>query len=84
MKRVLKTDKYCIVFVADYRIGKKRIILPLHADIINIMCDINLNLFDIYIWRYYRSGVFRSFGKKPYQAMNIHSYILVFHKPNLD
>jgi hypothetical protein len=26
-------------------------------------------------------GRFRPFGAKPYQAMNVHSYILVFHKP---
>jgi hypothetical protein len=37
-------------------------------------------LLDLYVWRYYRSGGFRPFGAKPYQAMNVHSYILVFHK----
>lgn len=78
----LKKDGYCVIFVADYRIGASRKILPLHADVINIMREIGLTLFDIYIWRYYRSGGFRPFGKKPFQAMNIHTYILVFHKPD--
>jgi len=39
-------------------------------------------LFDTYIWRYYRSGGFRPFGRRPFQAMNLHSYILVFYKPD--
>jgi len=81
MWRTLKKDKYCVVFVADYRIGASRKILPVHSDVINIMRDLGFTLFDLYIWRYYRSGGFRPFGKKPFQAMNIHSYILVFHKP---
>jgi hypothetical protein len=46
------------------------------------MRDLGLTLFDTYIWRYYRSGGFRPFGKRPFQAMNVHTYILVFHKPN--
>ena len=82
MYRVLKKDKYCVIFVADYRVGASRKILPVHSDVINIMRDLGFNLFDLYIWRYYRSGGFRPFGKKPFQAMNIHSYILVFHKPD--
>jgi DNA modification methylase len=82
MARVLKKDKYCVILVADYRIGASRKILPIHADVINIMQELGLTLFDLYIWRYYRSGGFRPFGKKPFQAMNVHSYILVFHKPN--
>ena len=82
MHRVLKKDKYCVVFVADYRVGASRKILPVHADVINVMRNLGFTLFDLYIWRYYRSGGFRPFGKKPFQAMNIHSYILVFHKPN--
>lgn len=81
MWRVLRSDKYCVIFVADYRIGASRKILPVHSDVINIMRDIGFTLFDIYIWRYYRSGGFRPFGKKPFQAMNVHSYILVFYKP---
>ena len=81
MYRVLKKDKYCVIFVADYRVAASRKILPVHADVINIMRDLGFTLFDLYIWRYYRSGGFRPFGKKPFQAMNIHSYILVFHKP---
>ena len=82
MWRTLRKDKYCVVFVADYRIGASRKILPVHSDVISIMRDMGFTLFDLYIWRYYRSGGFRPFGKKPFQAMNIHSYILVFHKPN--
>lgn len=82
MWRTLKKDKYCVVFVADYRVGASRKILPVHSDVISIMRDMGFTLFDLYIWRYYRSGGFRPFGKKPFQAMNIHSYILVFHKPN--
>ena len=39
------------------------------------------DLFDLYVWRYYRSGGFRPLGAKPYQAKNVHSYIFVFHKP---
>jgi hypothetical protein len=46
------------------------------------MRNLGLILFDTYIWRYYRSGGFRPFGKRPFQAMNVHTYILVFHKPN--
>lgn len=80
MWRVLKWDKYCVIFVCDYRIGAARKILPLHSDVIQIMRDIGFTLFDIYIWRYYRSGGFRPFGARPYQAMGLHSYILVFHK----
>jgi DNA modification methylase len=80
--RVLKKDKYCVIFVADYRIGASRKILPIHADVINIMQKFGFSLFDLFIWRYYRSGGFRPFGKKPFQAMNVHSYILVFHKPD--
>jgi len=79
---VLKKDGYCTIFVADYRIGASRKILPLHADVINIMRDLGMTLFDTFIWRYYRSGGFRPFGKRPFQAMNVHTYILVFHKPN--
>ncbi len=82
MWRVLKKDNYCVIFVADYRIGASRKILPVHSDVINIMSDLGFTLFDLFIWRYYRSGGFRPFGKKPFQAMNVHSYILVFHKPN--
>lgn len=82
MVNVLKKDGYCVVFVADYRIGASRKILPIHVDVVNIMRDLGLTLFDTYIWRYYRSGGFRPFGKKPFQAMNVHTYILVFHKPN--
>jgi DNA modification methylase len=84
MYRVLKKSKYCVIFVADYRIARSRLILPLHADVIYLMTDKGFVLFDIYIWRYYRSGGFRPFGSKPYQAMNTHSYILVFYKPEQD
>lgn len=82
MTDVLKKEGYCVVFVADYRVGASRKILPIHVDVVNIMRDLGLTLFDTYIWRYYRSGGFRPFGKKPFQAMNIHTYILVFHKPD--
>ncbi len=82
MWRVLKKDSYCVIFVADYRVGASRKILPVHADVINIMRDMGFTLFDLFVWRYYRSGGFRPFGKKPFQAMNVHSYILAFHKPN--
>lgn len=83
MYRVLKYDKYCIIFVADYRIAKSRMIIPIHSDIISIMLDLGFTLFDTYIWRYYRSGGFRPFGKRPYQSMNVHSYVLVFYKHTL-
>jgi DNA modification methylase len=79
--RVLKKGKYCVIFVADYRVGAARMIYPLHADVINIMRELGFVLFDTYIWRYYRSGSFRPFGKRPFQAMNLHIYILVFYKP---
>lgn len=82
--RVLKKGKYCVIFVADYRVGAARRILPVHSDVIQIMQNLGLILFDTYIWRYYRSGGFRPFGAPPYQAMNIHIYILVFYKPNGD
>lgn len=82
MWRVLKKDSYCVIFVADYRVGASRKILPVHADVINVMRNLGFTLFDLFIWRYYRSGGFRPFGKKPFQAMNIHSYILAFHKPD--
>ena len=81
MARVLKPNRYCAIFVADYRIARSRVILPLHADVIGLMQARGFELFDLYVWRYYRSGGFRPFGAKPYQAMNVHSYILVFHKP---
>ena len=80
MVSILKKDGYCVVFVADYRVGASRKILPIHVDVVNIMRDLGLTLFDTYIWRYYRSGGFRPFGKRPFQAMNVHTYILVFHK----
>jgi len=82
MFNILKKDGYCVIFVADYRVGASRKILPVHADVINLMRDLGLTLFDLYIWRYYRSGGFRPFGKRPFQAMNIHTYILVFYKPD--
>ncbi|MFQ3611707.1 MAG: DNA methyltransferase [Fimbriimonadales bacterium] len=81
MKRVLKPNRYAAIFVADYRIGRSRVILPLHSDVIQIMQEVGFELFDLYVWRYYRSGGFRPFGARPFQAMNVHSYILVFHKP---
>ena len=81
MARALKPNRYCAVFVADYRIARSRVILPLHADVIGLMQARGFDLFDLYVWRYYCSGGFRPFGAKPYQAMNVHSYILVFHKP---
>lgn len=81
MISVLKKDGYCTIFVADYRISASRKILPLHADVINLMRNLGMTLFDTFIWRYYRSGGFRPFGKRPFQAMNVHTYILVFHKP---
>lgn len=81
MARVLKPNRYCAIFVADYRIARSRVILPLHADVIFLMQEHHFELFDLYVWRYYRSGGFRPFGAKPYQAMNVHSYILIFHKP---
>jgi len=81
IKRVLKEGKYCVIFVTDYRVAAARMIYPLHADVINIMRELGFVLFDIYIWRYYRSGEFRPFGKRPFQAMNLHTYILVFYKP---
>jgi DNA modification methylase len=81
MKRVLKPERYAAIFVADYRIARSRIILPLHADVIGLMQERGFELFDLYVWRYYRSGSFRPFGAKPYQAMNVHSYVLVFFKP---
>jgi DNA modification methylase len=84
MYRVLKKGKYCVIFVADYRVAASRTIYPLHADVINIMRELGFVLFDIYIWRYYRSGEFRPFGKRPFQAMNLHTYILVFYKPKDD
>jgi DNA modification methylase len=79
--KALKKGKYFVVFVADYRVGASRLILPVHSDIIQIMRSMRFDLFDTYIWRYYRSGAFRPFGKKPYQAMNLHIYILCFYKP---
>ena len=81
MARVLKPNRYCAIFVADYRIARSRVILPLHADVIGLMQVRGFELFDLYVWRYYRSGSFRPFGARPFQAMNVHSYILVFHKP---
>ena len=81
MIRVLKKGKYLVVLVADNRIGASRQIIPIHSDLIQIFQKKGLTLFDLYIWRYYRSGGFRPFGKRPFQAMNIHSYILVFYKP---
>lgn len=84
MWRVLKKGRYCVVFTADYRIGASRIILPVHSDVIQIMLGIGFTLFDTYIWRYYRSGGFRPFGRPPYQAMNTHIYILCFYKPRGD
>jgi len=79
--KALKKGKYFVIFVADYRIGASRLILPVHSDVIQIMQGLGFDLFDVYIWRYYRSGGFRPFGKKPYQAMNLHIYILCFYKP---
>lgn len=79
--KALKKGKYFVVFTADYRVGASRLILPVHSDVIHIMRGLGFNLFDTYIWRYYRSGGFRPFGKKPYQAMNLHIYILCFYKP---
>lgn len=81
MWKALKEGKYCVIFVADYRIGASRCILPVHSDVIQIMRELGAVVFDIYIWRYYRSGGFRPFGAPPYQAMNVHTYILVFYKP---
>jgi len=81
MVRVLKPNRYCAIFVADYRIARSRVILPLHADVIGLMQARGFDLFDLYVWRYYRSGAFRPFGARPFQAMNVHSYILVFYKP---
>jgi len=81
IRRVLKPERYVAIFVADYRIARSRVVLPLHADVIGLMQERGFDLFDLYVWRYYRSGAFRPFGAKPYQAMNVHSYILVFHKP---
>ncbi len=81
MHRVLKRDKYCVIFVADYRIARSRMILPIHSDVILLMQNLGFVLFDLYVWRYYRSGGFRPFGSPPYQAMNVHSYVLVFYKP---
>jgi len=82
--RVLKKGKYFCLFIADYRIGASRKIIPVHADAIKITEDMGFPLFDLYVWRYYRSGSFRPFGKPPYQAMNVHSYILCFYKPTGD
>lgn len=82
MWRVLKKGKYCVIFVADYRVGAARKILPIHADVIKTMQNIGFTLFDLFVWRYYRSGGFRPFGAPPFQAMNVHSYILTFHKPD--
>jgi len=79
--RVLKKGKYCVIFVSDYRVAASRQIIPIHSDVIQIMREIGFILFDIYIWRYYRSGGFRPFGTPPYQAMNVHIYILCFYKP---
>lgn len=85
VKRVLKPAKYCVVFVCDYRVGAARKILPIHSDLTHFMIhELDFTLFDTYIWRYYRSGGFRPFGRRPFQAMNLHSYILVFYKPNGD
>lgn len=83
--RVTKKGKYCVVFVCDYRIGAARMIRPIHSDLTWFMLrKLGWMLFDTYIWRYYRSGGFRPFGRKPFQAMNLHSYILVFYKPRGD
>jgi DNA modification methylase len=81
MTRVLKPERYCVVFVSDYRLARRRVVLPLHADVIALMSARGMELFDLYVWRYYRSGAFRPFGARPFQAMNTHSYILVFFKP---
>ena len=81
MWKTLKKGRYCVILTADYRVGAARTILPVHADVIQIMRRLGAVLFDIYVWRYYRSGGFRPFGAPPYQAMNVHIYILVFYKP---
>jgi hypothetical protein len=83
IRRVLKPERYVAIFVADYRVARSRVILPIHADVIGLMQERGFDLFDLYVWRYYRSGAFRPFGAKPYQAMNVHSYVLVFHKPRV-
>lgn len=80
MHQVLKTGRYCAIFVADYRVARSRVILPLHADVIHLIQTEGFELLDLYVWRYYRSGTFRPFGRPPFQAMNVHSYVLVFHK----
>lgn len=82
IRRILKPERYAAIFVADYRIARSRLILPIHADVIGLMMERGFELFDLYVWRYYRSGGFRPFGAKPYQAMNVHSYVLVFFKPS--
>jgi len=84
MWEALKVGKYCVIFCADYRVGAARCIFPVHSDVIQIMRELGATLFDEYIWRYYRSGGFRPFHKPPYQAMNIHTYILAFYKPRGD
>ena len=77
----MKIGKYAVIFVADYRIAASRIILPIHSDVIQMMLEGGMELFDTFVWRYYRSGAFRPFGARPFQAMNLHTHILVFYKP---
>jgi DNA modification methylase len=79
--KALRPGGYYVVFVADFRVGASRRILPVHSDVIQMLKALGMELFDILIWRYYRSGSFRPFGKPPYQAMNVHIYILAFNKP---
>ena len=74
MIAILKKDGYCTIFVADYRIGASRKILPLHTDVTNIMRDSGMSLFDTFIWRYYRSGGFRPIRKTTISG-NERSYV---------
>jgi len=45
--KALRKGKYFVIFVADYRIGASRLILPVHSDVIQIMQELGFDLFDV-------------------------------------
>ena len=79
--RVLKSEKFCIINVNDFR--KDSTFYAYHADVIALALHVGFEMHDIIIMQY-PSSVRLSFPIQLYEAKEtakVHEYLLIFKKP---
>lgn len=79
--RVLKSDKYCIFNINDFR--RKGVFHPYHADVIKAFQKVGFKMHDVIIikWHYTIMACFASQLDDRQQTAKIHEFLVVGKKP---